>query len=50
MDALENALRAEGNLFPRAQSMRRRIASGSQVKQSCSDLLDSCEVELDRRS
>ena len=50
MDALENALRAEGNLFPRAQSMRRRIASGSQVRQSCSDLLNSCWVELDRRS
>lgn len=42
MDALENALRAEGNFFPRAQSMRRRMTSGSQVRQCCSDLLSSC--------
>ena len=32
LDALENALRAESIMFPRAQSVRRRMASGSQVR------------------
>ena len=31
LDALENALRAESTLFPRAQSMRKRMVPGSQV-------------------
>ena len=34
LDALENALRAESTLlFPRAQSMRKRMVPGSQVSQ-----------------
>lgn len=33
LDALENALRAESALFPRAQSMRKRMVPGSQVRQ-----------------
>ena len=34
LDALENALRAESTLlFPRAQSMRKRMVPGSQVNQ-----------------
>ena len=32
LDALENALRAESMLFPRAQSMRRRMVPGAQVR------------------
>ena len=32
LDALENALRAESIIFPRTQSVRRRMASGTQVR------------------
>ena len=35
LDALENALHAESSLlFPRAQSMRKRMVTGSQVRLS----------------
>lgn len=40
LDALENALRAESIIFPRAQSVRRRMASGTQVR------LNSLELAL----
>ena len=40
LDALENALRAESIIFPRAQSVRRRMASGTQVR------LNSLELTL----
>ena len=46
LDALENALRAESTLFPRAQSMRKRMVPGSQVgEMSLHVPLCSCHLE-----
>lgn len=45
MDALENALRAESAFFPRAQSIRRRMASGSQVLPHCPELPEASVLE-----
>ena len=47
LDALESALRAESALFPRAQSMRKRLVPGSQVRlprQLSQDLLSSSQL------